>query len=757
MSIGRSLTRSEDLPLITGNASYVADISLPAQLHAGIVRSPVPHGLIEGIDIDDAVALPGVVGVWTAKDLISEFGSMPTIQTRVPFRAEVLPYLQGVLASDKVRYVGEPVALVVADDRYIVEDAADLVVVDVAPLPAVTKGRDAAASEPLFPGGNAITTLVARTGDPNGAFERAPVVVECELSIGRHSAVPMETRGVLVEYDVERDGLTIHAATKVPHWNRKELARLLRFDEQRIRMLESSVGGGFGVRGEFYPEDFLVAWVALKLQRPVQWIEDRREHFLSTNHSRQQSHKAAIAGTEDGRILAIRSEFWADLGAYIRTHGVRVPELTVTMLAGPYDVSNYEAFGHCVATNKTPTGTYRAPGRFESCFVRERLVDLFAAKVGIDPVTVREKNLIRSEQLPYRRDLGPALDPILLSHGDYYQLLDKIDHSLNRGELEERRRRGELVGAGVGVFLEKSGVGPGESGSVEVHADGGIIVRSGCTSVGQGLRTALAQIAADALQVDTERVHVALLDTDHTDRGTGTFASRSTATAGTAVHQAAAGVIDQARDFAATHLETDSEDLVYRDGGFEVKGTPVKRVSLEDLAAARDNGDEGAPALATSDYFEVTSAEYSYGAHGAIVSLDRETGACRVERLFLGFDVGRAVNPMMIEGQLHGGAMQGLAGALFESFVYDEDANPLATSFMDYLMPTAMEAPEMTTFITEDHPTENNPLGIKGAGEGGVTGVAAAIASAIDDAIGVPGTVRNLPFQPWMIAMGDKS
>jgi aerobic carbon-monoxide dehydrogenase large subunit len=749
MSIGRSISRSEDLSLITGSASYVSDLSLPEQLHVRLVRSPVAHGRIEGIEIDEAIALPGVVAVWTAEDLISEFGSVPTIQTRVSFREEVLPYLQGVLASDKVRYVGEPVALVVADDRYIAEDAADRVFVDIDPLPVVTEGRRAASGEPLFPEGNEVTIMVARTGDPASSFERAPVVVDCELSIGRHSGVPMETRGVLIEYIPQSHGLIVHAATKVPHWNRKELARLLRIDEKRIRMKEASVGGGFGVRGEFYPEDFLVAWAALKLKRPVQWVEDRREHLLATNHSRQQTHRAAIAGTEDGRILAIRSEFWADLGAYIRTHGVRVPELTVTMLAGPYDVVNYEALGHCVTTNKTPTGTYRAPGRFESCFVRERLVDLFAAEVGLDPVAVREKNLIKREQLPYTRDLGSAIDPVRLNDGDYTRMLIKVNDELGRESLEVRRQRGELVGAGISVFLEKSGVGPGESGSVEVLADGSVLVRSGCTSVGQGLRTALAQIVANTLQIETARVQVALLDTNFTDKGTGTFASRSTATAGTAVYKASVAVIDQARRLAAASFEADEQDLVYRDGAFEVKGTSLKRVTLEQLAAARDGG----LPLASSDYFEVTSVEFPYGAHGAVVSIDKETGYCRVEKLVLGFDVGRAVNPMLVEGQLHGGAMQGLAGALFESFVYDDDANPLATSFMDYLMPTASEAPEMTTIITEDHPTDTNPLGIKGAGEGGVTGVAAAIASAIDDAVGIAGTVRHLPFQPSLVAV----
>lgn len=751
-SIGRSLRRSEDLALITGAATYVGDFSFPSQLHARIVRSPVAHGAIEDIDTEDATALPGVVGVWTAADLIGEFGTVPTIKTRVSHREEVMPYLQGVLASDRVRYVGEPVALVVAVDPYIAEDAADLVFVDIDPAPAVTDARSATSGEPLFEQGNAITTLVARTGDANAAFQDAPVVVECELSIGRHSAVPMETRGVLAAYDADNNGIVIHAATKVPHWNRKELARLLNIEETRVRMVEASVGGGFGVRGEFYPEDFLVAWAALKLEQTVQWLEDRREHFIATNHSRQQSHEASIAGTEDGRILALRSEFWADLGAYIRTHGVRVPELTITMMGGPYDIANYEAIAHCVTTNKTPTGTYRAPGRFESCFVRERLIDLFAARIGMDPVEVRRKNLVRSEQLPYIRDLGPGLDAMRLHDGDYAALLEKVNDALDRDGVKRRRESGEIVGAGVAMFLEKSGVGPGESGSVEIQADGGVVVRSGCSSVGQGLRTALAQIAADTLQIEFDRVQVALMDTEHTDRGTGTFASRSTATAGTAVYQAAIEVIEQARGFASAQLGVTPENLEYRGGGFETGGAG-KRMTLEDMAAARDRGEEGAPPLAVSEYFEVLSVEFPYGAHGAVVSVDGETGACHVERLILGFDVGRAVNPMMIEGQLHGGAMQGLAGALFEAFVYDEDGNPLATSFMDYLMPTAMESPEMTTIVTEDHPTDTNPLGIKGAGEGGVTGVAAAIASAIGDALQEPATVLNLPFQPSSIVM----
>jgi len=744
--IGSSPWRVEDLPLITGRGNFAADVRLPGQLAAAIVRSPVAHGTIVDVDISKATAMNGVLGVWTGADLIADLESMPLIQPRVSFDEAVVPYLQPVLATDRVRYVGEPVAIVVALDRYVAEDAVEEVFIDIDPLPPTVNTAASERGEPLFPEGNEVTVLRGGFGDAS-VFDDAPVLIETEMRIGRHSGVPMETRGLVIEYDA--GSLIVHGSTKVPHANRAQLATHLGIAPDRIRMKETSVGGGFGVRGEYYPEDLLVAWAVLRLKRAVGWIEDRREHFLAANQSREQFHRATLAGDEHGRILGLRSEFWNDMGAYIRSHGIRVPDLTLSMLPGPYDISAYVGIAHCVVTNKTPTATYRAPGRFESCFVRERLIDMYAGKIGIDPIDVRRKNLIRPDQMPYERALKSTGEPVIFNEGDYGKLLEGVAALLDLDEIAHRRSSGERVGVGLAMFLEKSGLGPWESGAVAVSPDGTIVVRSGCTSVGQGLRTVLGQIAAETFDVDLDRVRVELLDTEHSSYGTGSYASRSTATGGSAVLLAGRKVIETARAVAAVELEVDGGDLEVRNGGLEVAGAPELRLGFGDIAASlgptSSRGGGAPPGLRAEEFFHVEKLTYPYGCHAAVVTIDMETGRPTVERLVLGYDVGRAVNPKLVEGQLHGGALQGLAGALLERFSYDEDGNPLVTSFMDYLMPTCAEAPEMTTLISEEAPTQTNPLGVKGAGEGGLTGVAAAIAAAIDDAIGVPGTVVELP------------
>jgi len=765
MTDPRSIRRHEDPPLLRGEAHYVADLAFTEQVSMVVVRSPIAHARIVSIDTSEAVRTEGVIAVWTGSDLQADLGMMPHIPPRVSFDDTVVPYLQPILAVDIVRYVGEPVAIVFATDRYVGEDAAELVFVDLDLLPAVVNPQKAAADEPIFPEGNLITTLEASFGDVTAAIAEAPVVVRSELSIGRHTGIPMETRGLICDYDSEGDRCVVYGATKVPHWNRTTTAELLQINPAQIVMRETSVGGGFGVRGELYPEDVLVVWAALRLKRPVRWIEDRREHMVAANHSREQHHKAFIAGDLKGRITALGTEAWVDLGAYVRTHSIRVPDLTISMLPGPYDIANYAGEAHCVITNRTPTATYRAPGRFESCFVRERLIDMYAAEIGIDPIEVRRINLIPKDRLPYERPLHSTGEPVVLSAGDYRKLFDLVVAEIDWDLLEERRGRGERVGAGVAMFLEKSGLGPWEAGSVSITPDGVVSVRSGASSVGQGLRTVLAQIVADALEIDPDQVRVELLDTDETPVGIGSYASRSTVTAGSAVLLASESVIDQARRIAASHMEIDPDDLTFRNGGIEVGGDPQSRLSLAELAtlavtaskaATLADPDRPVTGLYADRKFDVERVAYPFGAHGAIVRVDEDTGAIEVERLVLGYDIGRAVNPMLVDGQLHGGALQALGGALFESFAYDDDGNPLVTSFMDYLVPTLSETPEMTTILTEESPDTTNPLGVKGAGEGGVTGVAAAIAAAIDQALGKPGLVRKSPATPEYIGAATK-
>ena len=719
-----------------------------------VVRAPVAHGTLRNIDCSEARRLPGVEAVFTAEDLSESLGGIPRIPPRVSFDETVTPYLQPIIAHDRVRYVGEPMAVVVARDRYVAEDGADLVFADIdARPPMLHTGAEDRPDRRLFDSENLVTTLKARFGDPKQAFEEAEVVVEAELGIGRHSGVPMETRGMVVEFDPAGERLTVHGATKVPHWNMATTAELLGMPPSRLRMRETAVGGGFGVRGELYPEDVLAVWVADRLGRSVAWIEDRREHLLTANHSREQLHRARIAGDREGRISAIVSDFDMDMGAYARTHSIRVADLTLSMIPGPYDLEAYRGTARCVVTNKTPTGTYRAPGRFESSFVRERLIDLYATEIGMDPVEVRRRNLIKPDQIPYSRPLSSTGEPMLFSDGDFPSILDGLVESFDWQALERRREGGEKVGVGVAMFMEKSGLGPWETGTVEVDPDGLVRVRSGCSSVGQGIRTVLAQIVADRLQLDHARVRVELLDTDRTPYGIGSYASRSTVTAGSALVMASEEVMRIAKQVAAVDFEVDEGDLYYRNGSVFVSGSPEFSLSIFEAAArlhpvtARKYG-RSEPGLAVDSVFEVERVVYPCGANLAVVRVDAETGEVAVEQLILYYDLGRAINPVLVAGQMEGGAIQAVGGTLYEQFAYDGDGNPLCGSFMDYLLPTLAEAPAMTALIGEQDPTDTNPLGIKGAGEGGVPGVAAAIATAIEHALGRPGLASRLPMTP---------
>jgi CO/xanthine dehydrogenase Mo-binding subunit len=736
---------------LRGEARYVADVRLPGLLAIAFVRSTVSHGILVGIDSSAAEESPGVEAVFTARDLEASLGTVPRIPPRVSFDETVVPYLQPLLATDKVRYVGEPLAVVVASDRYAAEDAADQVFADIEPLDPSLGEMDK--GEPIHAAGNLITSLVGEYGDAASAIARADIVVEAELSIGRHSAVPMETRGISVEYDPDSGHLTVHGATKVPHWNRNATCELLGIAPSRLTMRETAVGGGFGVRGELYPEDVLAVWVADRLRRSVSWIEDRREHLMAANHSREQRHRAVIAGDRSGRITALASEFSMDMGAYVRTHSVRVADLTLSMLPGPYDIANYRAVGHCVATNKTPTGTYRGPGRFESSFVRERLVDLFAEKAGMDPVEIRLSNLIKPDQIPYERPLSSTGEPMVFGEGDFPRMLDLVVETLDADAVEQRRLSGEAVGTGIAMFLEKSGLGPWETGSIEVDPRGVVSVRSGCSSVGQGIRTALAQIVADELEIEVDLVRVELLDTDSTENGIGSYASRSTVTAGSALVEASREIIETVKKVASVALEVDPADLEYREGSVRVRGSPESSVTI--FEAASKLTPEGAlqygrerPGLSADSVFNIERVAYPCGAQGAVARVDRETGVVTVEKLVLCYDIGRAVNPMLVMGQMEGGAIQAMGGTLLESFAYDDGGNPVATTFMDYLLPTMAETPTLVAVPSETSATETNPLGIKGAGEGGIPGVAAAIASAVDSALGRPGAVTSVPIRP---------
>lgn len=742
--VGSSVRRIEDRPLLTGSARFAADLSLPRQLHLRVVRSPVARGRIVGIDTAGALSLPGVEAVWTAADT----GDIPPIDFRMPMITGVESYRQPVLADGRVRYVGEPVAVVLAEDPYLAEDAAEQVFVDIEELrPVVDPYLDASRA-------TEVGVVEKAYGDLAAAFAGDPVVVEMELRVGRHSAVPMETRGALARYDATSSTLEMFGAAKVPHYNRGAIARMLGLPTSAVVLREVHVGGGFGVRGELYPEDVLVCWAARRSGRPVRWVEDRREHMLAANHSRDQVHRIRAAVDEDGWVRGVDAEFWVDQGAYLRTHETTVSELTSSMLPGPYVWPAYRCTGHVRLSNKTPCGTYRAPGRYESSFVRERLMDVIAHRLGLDPVEIRRRNLIPVGSMPYERGIGALGTEVTYDSGDYELLLDLLIDHLDYGslsaDLAARRSRGEAVGLGLGFFIEKSGLGPFEGVKVTVDEAGYVVVLTGAASIGQGVETCLAQICAETLGVGIERVRVRHGQTDDMAWGMGAFASRVTVMAGSATLIAARRVRGKALDEAAEVLEAPLGDLTISDGRVFVRGSPHgPAMTLGEVARRlRPGSAVDEPGLAAEGWFEVDHMVYPYGIHAAVVKVDRDTGEVKPERLIVAYEVGRAVNPGLVDGQIHGGAAQGLGGALLEEFLYDDSAQPLAASFMDYLMPTMQEMPPVEVLVTEDAPSPLNPLGVKGAGEGGITAVGAAIANAVADALGRPEDVTRLPLSP---------
>ena len=524
-----------------------------------------------------------------------------------------------------------------------------------------------------------------------------------------------------------------------------------------LHLYEGHVGGGFGVRGELYPEDVLVCVAALRLGRPVKWIEDRREHLIAANHSRQQLFRLRAAVDANGRLLAIDGEFFHDQGAYVRTHAATVPDLAAAMLPGPYRMDAYRMRGHIRLTNKTPGGTYRAPGRFESTFVRERLMDAIAARLAIDPVTIRRRNLIGKSEMPFVRGLDTLGTELIYDSGDYAALLDKalaaVEWDKLQAGLRRRRAGGEAAGVGIALFVEKSGLGPFDGVHISVDAGGDVEVVTGAASVGQGMETVIAQICADTLGIDYARVRVIHGQTERIAFGMGAFASRVTVMTGEATRIAAGKLRAKAIAAAAQLLQSPPEALDVIDGKVVSKNAPQgPSVALGDVARALTPASKllggAVPGLSAEGWFEASHMVYPYGVHIAQVRVDRDTGAVTVERYFVAYDIGRAVNPMLVEGQIAGGVAQGLGGALFEEFLYDPRGEPLSVTFADYLMPTAREVPQIAVLIAEDAPSPLNPLGLKGAGEGGANAVGAAVAAAVDDALGRPGAITRLPVTP---------
>ena len=751
--IGARVKRTEDLRLLRGVGRFVGDIRRVGMNHAAILRSPCAHARILRIDTEAATKLAGVVGVVTFADM-AEVKPIPMRTGKVEGMERSLQY---PLAGNKVRYVGEPVAVVVAENRYLAEDALELIDVQYELLDAVTDPWEA-----MQPGtpilhesvpDNIAAHFVVDVGDIDRAMAEADEIIEEEFSVQRHAAVPLETRGLVAEFDEGRGVLSVWGPTKVIHTNRMILSELLDMPESCIHLIEPDVGGGFGARGEFYPEDFAIPFVAKHLKQPVCWIEDRSENLKATNHSREQGHYLKVAVKRDGTILGVEDRLYFNMGAYTRTHGA-VPAISGSaMLRGPYKIANYRADVFCILTNKTPAGTYRSPGRYEAAFVRERMIDMVVHRLGLDPADVRRRNFIQPHEMPY--DCGPhKYHDVVYDSGNYPGLLEKaltkIDYPELKASSGKARREGRAVGVGIACFVETSGLGPWEYARVEVDPTGKVVVYAGCASLGQGVETVLSQIAADALNVRPEEIMVVHGDTNLVPFGMGSNASRTTVMAGSAVFRAALKVKEKLFQLAAGAFEIGPGDLQLVDGRVAVRGAPDRSMTFAQLArlAAPHSALKGGiqPGISETDFFAAPRRTFPYGVHVAQVEVDRETGLVQILKYLVSEDIGRAVNPMLVEGQMVGGFAQGLGGALLEEFAFNSDGQPLATSFMDYLLPTAMEVPHVELLSVEECLSPSNPLGVKGAGEGGIVAVGGALANAVSDALGVE--VTRLPMKP---------
>jgi len=761
--VGRSILRREDQRLLRGQGQFIADIVLPRMLHAVIVRSSIAHARIRAVDVSRAASAPGVVLALAGAELARLLPPVPGAQLSLPskWRARVEHKLhnpqQPLLAIDKVRHVGEGIAVVVAESREAAEDAAELVQPDMELLPAVVDPELALRTgAPLVHdqlGTNLIGEFTIGKGSIDAALRRAPKRLKRRFYHHRYSGVPMECRGVIGVHDRRTDSVTIWSSTQVVHWVRREAAAILELPESRVRCVAPDVGGGFGVKGHVYPEDILIPFLARRIGRPVRWIEDRREHFLSATHARDQIHEVEIGFDEEGGILALRDFFMADCGAW-NPIGAGIIYNTAAHLLGPYKVEHFAATAKVVATNKVPSSAYRGAGRPEASFAMERSMDLVASAVGLESAEVRRRNMVRTDEMPYSVGI-PYRDgaPIVYDSGDFQAGLREALEALGgiaafRQRQREMHAQGRYLGLGLGCYTEGTGVGPFESAIVRIDGSGKIYLCGGSCPQGQGMETIFAQIVADAWSVTPDDVVVSLADTAVIPMGTGTFASRSTVTLSAAIHHASERLRKKVLAIAAHLLECSPADLELRRGGVGIVGVPARTVSLARIAqAARPGWDHGRPegveaGLEETFHFEPQTVTWSNAAHAAIVEVDIETGRVTIENYAIAHDCGVVVNPLLLEGQITGGAAQGLGGILLEGFVYDSEGQLLSASLMDYALPRADEMPDFR-LIHLHSPSPLNPLGVKGVGEGGAIGPPAAIANAVSDALAPFGAELN--------------
>lgn len=747
--VGKKITRLEDDILLAGEATFIDDIQLDGMLHLAVVRSQMAHARIASIDVSAARDLPGVAAVYTIDDLLPVL-SQERIPENFPTpgdRVDVGPY---VLARGEVCYVGEPIVAVIAENRYVAEDAAQLVVVDYDPLPVLADPRDAAKPDaPLVNSrqaepGNIVHDLDFGHGDADKAFANAAHVVRSELYQHRGVSNSMECRGSIARYDPLRKTFTMWSSCQAPHSHRSVLVYLLGLDEAQIRVIVPSIGGGFGPKLLFYPEDGIISAAALLLGRPIKWIEDRREHLITTTQERDQFWDVEMALDAEGKILGLRGQMYHDQGAYT-ARGFNIPFSAATTILGPYVIPNYALNVIVAHTNKVPATSMRGAGHPQGCFTMERMIDRAADAAGIDRTIVRERNLIRFEDMPYAHPLKTqAGQQIVYDSGNYEKcqgdLLEALDYAGFRARQAAALANGRYLGLGIANYVKPTGRGPFETGIVRIGTSGKISVYTGGIAMGQGFQTAMSQIVADQLGVSPADVTIVHGDTQNVTQGFGGFASRQTVCAGSSIHLAAGAVRKKVLAIAAHLLEASAEDLELVDGKVFVKGVPGMAVGFQEIASAVAGVPgyalpEGiTPGLEAEASFMPDNVAYANGAHGAELEVDIGTGHVRIKRYVIVHDSGRLINPFIVDGQVHGGVTLGLGHALFENMIYDDQAMPQSTNLAEYLIPTAPEVPNYE-IIHQESVTDRNPIGVKGVGECGVMTAAPAILSAIESAL----------------------
>ncbi len=782
---GEALTRTEDARFLRGEGRYLDDLDDLGSLHAVFLRSPIAHGRIVSLDVSRALTVHGVRGIFTAEDL------GPVGRPLLPMSLHPAFNVRAAcpLAVEEVRFVGEPIAVAVADDRYVAEDALDLLELDLEPLPVVADlERAALPGAPLVHADlpdNRGAVWTQTVGDPQSAFASADVIVGRRVAVERSAGMPLETRGVMARYDPALDSLVVFDSTQAPTGVRAHLSEMLGMDAARIRVIAPDTGGGFGTKVMFlYPEEVVIPFLARLLRSPVKWIEDRAEHFVASTHERKQIHEIELAATRDGIVVGLRDVFLHDAGAYLQS-GLDVAVVAASQIAGPYRIPSVEVTFEAICTNTVPVAPYRGCGRPQACAALEVTMDALADSLDLDRMELRRRNLVSDGDFPYAREGLSFVDgeTVVLDSGDYdaclRQVLQALDYEGFKTAQAQALSEGRYLGLGLAMYVEATGLGPYEGARIELSpTDGRVHVWTGVATQGQSHETTLAQVAAERLGVNIDRVTVVTGDTGGFSEGLGTFASRSAVMAGNAVDAAAIKLRDKIMRLASTMLEVDVADLELQDGKVTARGVPSLRLSLQEIATSADPllgipneqgsesrrhiappydpagpplGEGGDPTLTARAFFSARRATWANGAHGAIIELDPRTWEARWLRYVCSHDCGTMINPTVVEGQVMGGVAQGIAGAHLERICYTEEGQLQNASFMEFLIPFATEVPHIELFHLETK-SPLNPLGIKGVGEAGAIPGPAVFMTAVRDALRPLGVeVTEAPLSPTRI------